>query len=159
MGWFGFWNGSRNGGPSASEPEGDHGAVGAASDVAHGDAHGASNVAPFRARTGAVQVAASSAAQVAAPCAPSCAGEETENLSPASEIETSRLTVQGYFPPSAAAVAGHFWDYLRSPACAYLHVTFVCSNHLERKLRIPGGKQFFPHGLASNCNRARHDHR
>jgi hypothetical protein len=32
-------------------------------------------------------------------------------------------------------VAGHFWDYLRSPACAHLHDTFVCSNHLERQLR------------------------
>jgi hypothetical protein len=48
MGWFGFGNGSRNGRRSAPEPEGDHAA--AASDIAQGAAHGASNVAPFRAR-------------------------------------------------------------------------------------------------------------
>ena len=62
MGWFGFGNGSRNGGRSAPEPEGDHAVAGAASDVAQGAAHCASNVAPFRARTGATGVAASSAA-------------------------------------------------------------------------------------------------
>src|SRR5215510_2617982 len=125
-----FWERLTQRGRSALEPEGDHGAAGAASKVAQGAAHGASNVAPFRARTGAA-VAASSAAQVAA----SRAGEETENPNPASDVETFRLTVQGFSPPSAAAVARYFWDYLRSPACAYLHDTFDCSNHLERKLR------------------------
>jgi hypothetical protein len=131
MGWFIFGNGSRNRGRSAPEPEGDHGAAGAAAYVARGAAHGASNVAPSCARAGAAHVAVSSAAEVAA----SCAGEGAENLSPASDVETFRLTVQGFFPPSAAAVAGHFWDYLRSPACAHLHDTFVCSNHLKRILR------------------------
>jgi hypothetical protein len=131
MGWLSFGNASRIGVRSAPASDGDHVAEGAASDGAQGAAHVASNGAPFRARTGAGLVAASREAQVAA----SCAGAETENLSPASDVETFRVTVQGYFPPSVAAVAGHFWNYLRSPACAYLHDTFVCSNHLQRILR------------------------
>src|SRR5262245_44375236 len=49
-----------------------------------------------------------------------CAGDETENLSPPSDVEK----------PLGAPTA-----------------------------RIPGGHQFAPHVLASNCNRAREDHR